>query len=45
MLYTNGKEFWLKLFTLWLLGKELALLAMFTRKALANRLLALSNQF
>ena len=45
MLYTNGTEFRLKRFALWLLGKEINLPAMFTRKTLANGSPALSNRF
>ena len=43
MLYSIGMEFPLKQFALSLLGKELDLLATFTRKLLASWLLALSN--
>ena len=45
MLYSIGMKFRLKRFALWLLDKELDLVAMCTHKALANRLLALSNRF
>ena len=45
MLHTNDTDFHLKRSALWLLGKELDSMAMLTHKALANRLLALSNRF
>ena len=41
----NGTVFRLKWFFLWLLGKGLILLAIFTCEPLANCLLALSNRF